>query len=232
MSNSKTKFDPIPADEVIRTGEYPVLIALQGPLEGHRWEIRDELLIGRENDCNITIEDRQVSRHHVRITNTGLFVEMEDLISKNGTFHKGSQLKEKTSLDDGDIIQIALVQKFAFYTSDATIPVGDLHLSLAAREKRINVDQKSRRVWIQGEEITPPLSAPQFKLLAELYSQPGQVISRNDLIQAIWSDEQTEGVSDQALDALIRRLRDRLAEIDPGHNYIQTVRGNCLRLVD
>jgi DNA-binding response OmpR family regulator len=64
------------------------------------------------------------------------------------------------------------------------------------------------------------------------YSQPGQVISRNDLIQAIWSDEQTEGVSDQALDALIRRLRDRLAEIDPGHNYIQTVRGHGLRLVD
>jgi DNA-binding response OmpR family regulator len=37
-------------------------------------------------------------------------------------------------------------------------------------------------------------------------------------------------VSEQALDALVRRLRDRLAEIDPIHNYIITVRGHGLRL--
>ena len=35
---------------------------------------------------------------------------------------------------------------------------------------------------------------------------------------------------DQALDALIRRLRDRLAEADPGHEYVVTVRGHGLRL--
>ena len=34
----------------------------------------------------------------------------------------------------------------------------------------------------------------------------------------------------QALDALVRRLRDRLATIDSGHSYIVTVRGHGLRL--
>ena len=38
------------------------------------------------------------------------------------------------------------------------------------------------------------------------------------------------GVSDQALDALIRRLRNRLAMIDPNHQYIDTVRGHGVRL--
>jgi DNA-binding winged helix-turn-helix (wHTH) protein len=38
------------------------------------------------------------------------------------------------------------------------------------------------------------------------------------------------GVSEQALDALIRRLRDRLAAIDPTHTYVVTVRGHGLRL--
>ena len=34
----------------------------------------------------------------------------------------------------------------------------------------------------------------------------------------------------QALDALVRRLRDRLAETQPDHNFIITVRGHGLRL--
>jgi DNA-binding response OmpR family regulator len=38
------------------------------------------------------------------------------------------------------------------------------------------------------------------------------------------------GISEQALDALIRRLRDRLAEIDPTQQFLITVRGHGLRL--
>jgi DNA-binding response OmpR family regulator len=56
------------------------------------------------------------------------------------------------------------------------------------------------------------------------------VITREDLIARIWSNEQSEGVSDQALDALIRRLRERLDKLDPDFNYIVTVRGHGLRL--
>jgi DNA-binding response OmpR family regulator len=50
------------------------------------------------------------------------------------------------------------------------------------------------------------------------------------LIQAVWGEEDAVGVSEQALDALIRRLRDRLAAFDSEHNYIITVRGHGLRL--
>ena len=49
-------------------------------------------------------------------------------------------------------------------------------------------------------------------------------------MEAIWSDDEAGGVSEQALDALIRRLRDRLALLDPEHNWIVTVRGHGLRL--
>ncbi|HBF40900.1 MAG TPA: hypothetical protein DDW19_03760 [Anaerolineaceae bacterium] len=56
------------------------------------------------------------------------------------------------------------------------------------------------------------------------------MVQRDELISAIWEDESASGVSEQALDALIRRLRDRLAEVDPNHQYIVTVRGHGLRL--
>ena len=46
----------------------------------------------------------------------------------------------------------------------------------------------------------------------------------------MWGEDQMAGVSDQALDALIRRLRDRLAALDPTHQFIDTVRGHGMRL--
>ena len=78
--------------------------------------------------------------------------------------------------------------------------------------------------------MPPPLSASQFHLLWKLFENSGSVVSRQELINAVWGNEQSAGVSDQALDALIRRLRDRLAEIDPSHAYIVTVRGHGMRL--
>lgn len=214
----------------LSTGEYPVLIALQGPLEGRRWIIKNHILIGREPDCTISIEDRQVSRHHARVQNNQGICELEDLGSKNGTFHTGRQIDGLTLLNDGDIIQIALIQKFAFYNSDATMPMEDIDPSRLLQKGKLVLDKKSRRVWIGNKELTPPLSAAQFRLLLELYEQSGKVVTRNELIQKVWQEEEITGISDQALDALIRRLRDRLSELDSAHHYIVTVRGHGVRL--
>jgi DNA-binding response OmpR family regulator len=98
------------------------------------------------------------------------------------------------------------------------------------RNGRLMMDQKSRRVWVNQQQVNPPLSAQQFKLLWMLYENNGQVINRADLVSQVWGEEQMAGVSDQALDALIRRLRDRLAALDPTHQYIDTVRGHGVRL--
>jgi DNA-binding response OmpR family regulator len=92
------------------------------------------------------------------------------------------------------------------------------------------MDARSRRVWINQQQLVPPLSAQQFKLLWVLYENQGQVLSRPDLISVVWGEDQSAGVSDQALDALIRRLRDRLAALDPTHQFINTVRGHGVRL--
>ena len=49
--------------------EKPVLVAREGQLAGQRWTIdSEEFLIGRGSDCDIVLPERQVSRHHVRIT--------------------------------------------------------------------------------------------------------------------------------------------------------------------
>lgn len=206
--------------------EYPVLLAQDGPLKGQRWTVSHALMVGRDPTCDINVQDRQVSRFHARITPSPEGVTVEDLGSKNGTNHNGAELTGPVILQDGDKLGIAVAQQLLFLTSDATMPLVEGGL----RGGRLMMEQKSRRVWVNQQQITPPLSAQQFKLLWMLYENQGQVISRVDLVAAVWGEEQTAGVSDQALDALIRRLRDRLAALDPTHQFIDSVRGHGVRL--
>jgi DNA-binding response OmpR family regulator len=134
-------------------------------------------------------------------------------------------------LHDGDIVQIAVVQNFVYLSSDATMPMEKIDIQPAdVRFGRLYLEVRSRRVWIGQQEVTPPLSAPQFRLLQALYDQNGKVVPRDELIKVVWNSEDAEGVSEQAFDALVRRLRNRLSGIDPRHDYILTVRGHGLRL--
>jgi hypothetical protein len=209
-----------------RTEEFPMLVAQEGLLKGQRWPVNRPMVMGREATCEIVIADRQVSRFHARLTPTPEGIILEDLGSKNGTHHNGNALSAPVILQDGDAIQISFVQEFLFFTSDATVPLSEG----IGRPGRLAMEQKSRRVWVNQQQLVPPLSAQQFKLLWLLYENQGQVISRTDLVSAVWGEEQAAGVSDQALDALIRRLRDRLGALDAQHQYIDTIRGHGVRL--
>jgi DNA-binding response OmpR family regulator len=102
-------------------------------------------------------------------------------------------------------------------------------LPFELQKRRLRIDIGARRVWVMDEELDPPLSASQFNLLQILYEQTGEVVTRPEVIEAVWS-QAAEGVTEQALDALVRRLRDRIAEVDPSREYIITVRGHGLRL--
>jgi len=212
------------------SSDLPVLIGQTGILNGLRWLINGELTIGRDVDCDVVIADRQVSRFHARLTSTQKGLLLEDLGSKNGTYLNGKLVSDPAYLEDGDIIAVALVQNFVFLSSDATMPMESGSMVGYDRIGLLRLDARSRRVWIGQQEILPPLSAPQFRLLQILYDQQGKVVARQDLITAVWGDEEAVGISEQAMDALVRRLRDRLSQFDPKHPYVITVRGHGLRL--
>jgi len=204
----------------------PLLVAQEGPLKGQRWQIDKTLVLGRESSCDVVISDRQISRYHARLTPTAEGIILEDLGSKNGTHHNGTSLTAPVVLQDGDLVSVAMSQQFIFLISDATTPL----VEGAPPSGRLMIDIKSRRVWVNHQQLVPPLSAQQFKLLWLLYESKGEVVSRPDLVASVWGEDQSAGVSDQALDALIRRLRDRIATLDPTHQYIDTVRGHGIRL--
>ena len=212
--------------------EKPVLIINEGEKAGQRWTINnDEVTLGRGSECDLLLPERQVSRQHVRIKHIDDYYLLEDLDSKNGTWINGQQLKGERVLHDGDEIQIALAVKLVFVESEATAPIklGAPPASSTVQGK-LRLDRDSRRVFVGNREIDPPLSLPQYRLLELLFDINGGVCTRDQVIEAVWPEAIGEGVSEQAIDALVRRLRDRIAEIDPQHQYIVTVRGHGFRL--
>lgn len=208
--------------------EFAILLAQSGPLAGQQWAVSNTLTIGRDESCEVVVPDRQVSRQHARLSLRENAVFLEDLKSKNGTYLNGQLLAAPTQLRESDEIRVAFAQTFLFLSSDATLPLSELpdeYLKLFT----LKVDADARRVWVRGTEISPPLSSQQFSLLNALFIKNGEVVSREELIQAVWGDE-TPWVTEQALDALVRRLRERINQIDPDYDYVVTVRGHGLRL--
>lgn len=212
--------------------DVPVLIGFEGEMEGKKWLVHDFLVLGRDSKCDIVIPNRQVSRNHAKITRTPEGYFLEDLGSKNGTHRNSKQINVSEKLIDGDVIHIALAQKFIFLSADATLPLDDENLlsNLQLVEGRLRLEKRSRRVWINDQEINPPLSVSQFRLLEALYNKAGQLVSRNKIMSTVWGEENAIGISEQALDALVRRLRDRISSVDPSHTYVTTVRGHGFRL--
>ncbi len=85
----------------------------------------------------------------------------------------------------------------------------------------LSIDPASRRVMVRGEEAQ--LTQREFDLLLFLASHPGQVFSRNQLMDQVWqyafySDTSTVTVH-------VRRLRAKIEEDPATPRWLQTVWG-------
>jgi len=85
----------------------------------------------------------------------------------------------------------------------------------------LEIDRERYVVSIKGKAVK--LSATEFKLLLYLVEKKGKVFSREQLLDAVWSDEAF--VEPRTVDVHIRRLRSQI-ESDPANPiYIKTLRG-------
>jgi DNA-binding response OmpR family regulator len=78
-----------------------------------------------------------------------------------------------------------------------------------------------REVLVNG--LAVPLTGIEFKLLVELASAPGKVVTRQQLSDAVQASAYRP--LDRTVDVQVGRLRRRLAQALPGSEWIETVRG-------
>lgn len=85
----------------------------------------------------------------------------------------------------------------------------------------LELDEAARRAALDGTELE--LSRKEFDLLAELVRSAGKVVSREELMAAVW-DENWFG-STKTLDVHIGWLRKKLGDDPAEPHYLHTVRG-------
>ncbi len=90
------------------------------------------------------------------------------------------------------------------------------------------IDQTRGQVLREGQAIN--LTPTEFRLLAFLARHPGQVVTRSQIIEALWGYS-PDMESERTINVHIRRLREKI-ELDPAHPaLILTVPGMGYRLM-
>ncbi len=90
---------------------------------------------------------------------------------------------------------------------DAVLEISDMRLERA-----------NKRLYIAGREVY--ITIKEFEVLDLLASNPGQVYSRDKLLELVWGLDHPGG--SRTVDVHVRRLREKI-EADPGEpRYVQT----------
>ena len=92
----------------------------------------------------------------------------------------------------------------------------------AIRHADLLVDPERHEVTRDGEAI--PLTRVEFRLLQAILEADGRVLSRDQLLDAIYGQDQAD-VLDRTVDVHIGRLRDKLGDDADRPRYVATVRG-------
>jgi two-component system response regulator BaeR len=88
-------------------------------------------------------------------------------------------------------------------------------------EGGLALDEAAWRATLDGAPLE--LTAVEFKLLSVLASHPGRIYSREQLMDAMYRDERI--VADRTVDSHVKKLRRKLEEAVPGHEFIHSVYG-------
>ena len=92
----------------------------------------------------------------------------------------------------------------------------------------LTVDANRRQALWHGVELE--LTALEFDLLYTLARHPGQVLSREQLLEQVWGYDYYGDL--RVVDAAIKRLRARLRQAVPGEELVTTVRGVGYKLLE
>jgi len=120
---------------------------------------------------------------------------------------------EKIGLTKNNFVTIPLFEKYV--EEQAEIP-----------SEKIDLDESSGEIKKGQEILSGKLTSSEYKLLKYLLQNSGKIIERDEIIKNVWKDSASiAGVTDQALDQLVLRLRKKIEE-DPNYPaHLLTIKG-------
>lgn len=149
------------------------LIVRRGPRPNEVYELGDEVLnLGRDITNDLVINDREVSRHHLRFTKGADGITMEDLGSTNGTFINGKRLTGATGLKNGDMVGLGetVTLQFEAGRPGAEVPPPVQQAPAPSPQAQSDVDAAYR----------PPAQKPAAQIPAQASPPPQQAVPQAD----------------------------------------------------
>ncbi len=121
---------------------------------------------------------------------------------------------------------LALATRLASLEAQLPLASGEPSPTQDVPPSGLHFDPLARRAWFAGQLLE--LRPREYDLLHFLARHPGQVLSRSTLLDQVWGS--AEYIDDRTVDVHVHRIRQKLAEIDPAADPIQTERGIGYRL--
>lgn len=201
--------------------------SLTNPSTADAWLLdRPESVIGRADDADVRIDAAAVSRRHATIERTPHGYLLRDNDSSNGTWVNGVRVgQDPHPLRDEDEIVVGGIETLRFVDPLAT-PMAPA----IGRLTGVWIDPDSGAVWVDAQPVEPPLSERQQALLELLAGHEDTIVSRETIVDTVWADVAAEGVSAEAVDALVKRLKARLRPLQLHGDYLDVRRGRGIRL--
>lgn len=98
---------------------------------------------------------------------------------------------------------------------------------------KITFDENTQEIKLGQESLTDVLSPSEFKLLRFLILNRDRVCGKEEIISSVWSDAKSrEGVTDQALDQIVYRVRRKIEEDPNNPIHLQTIKGRGYRFIE
>jgi len=137
----------------------PSLEVLNGANIGKKILFQDEqeeIVIGREKECELFIDDGTVSRQHAKLVKKWGGIVLTDLGSKNGTYVNHEKISEKV-LRDGDKVMFGTVK--CLYRNP-----GDVNIDAISKE----ISRKKREAALKEAEMLAEKKAEEDRQLKEV----------------------------------------------------------------
>ncbi|MHC4887543.1 MAG: FHA domain-containing protein [Planctomycetota bacterium] len=112
---------------------------------------KDVYVLGRQDGCDIKIDNLGVSRNHSRLIRDGANWAVEDLNSANGTFVNGQQVTRHI-LQDGDVITISKYEVI-YSTEGGGAASAEEDISNKATVSEMGFDDNLNTMAMDGEAL-------------------------------------------------------------------------------
>lgn len=100
------------------------------------------------------------------------------------------------------------------------------------QDAQVILDESSNEIKKGEVLISDRLTSSEFKLLKFLLKNEGKILEKEEIINAVWGEQKTTlGVTDQALDQLIFRLRKKIENNPNQPRHILTIKGRGFKII-